>query len=136
MDQNELLVAILVTALALGVLAGTISSYIAVGHFHRHTKYQLAVQQADLASKWEEIADEMEDMVGQARWLAEQRAIQLNRDNEFRVKTEAVAAALHATEQAIADDTTIHDMDQQWLPELRDQLNDTVMLPRIEEEST
>lgn len=152
MDQTELFVAVLVAALALGVLASTISSYIAVEFFHRHTKFRLARQEADTMLRNEMLEEQRELQQKRINTteaiLVEQSMVQLNRDNELRVREEAVTVAehqlaqrtaqavtaLHATKELLDDDTTIMDLDQQWLPELRDQLNDTVMLPRIEEE--
>lgn len=134
MDHTELFVASIVVNVATTALVVAVVSYIAVEYFHRHTKWRLARQEADL--------------VWRTELLTEQAAVQLNQGNELRVREETTAElerdlrqkiqltamVLHATQEALNDDTTIMDLDQQWLPELRDQLNDTVMLPRIEEE--
>lgn len=118
MDQVELFVAAVVVNLCLTVLATVIASRIAVEVFNHRAKQQLANQEALL--KYRNHTMKVRE---EAVTLAER---------DFAHRTAQAVAALHATEQAMADDTTIHDME--WEPELQDRLNDTVMLPRIEEE--
>lgn len=133
MDHTELFVASIVVNVATTALVVAVVSYIAVEFFHRHTKWRLARQEADL--------------VWRTELLVEQSANQLNRDHDLGIREQAVThaehqmaqrtaqavAALHATQELLDDDTTISDLGQQWLPELRDQLNDTVQIPVQEE---
>lgn len=152
MDHAEQFVAILITALALGVLAGTIASHVAVEYFHRHTEDRLQRWEADLGwrtgllSGNRALADE--DIATRNQLLDERAAELRHQGNDLRIREEAVSAAeqqlarktaetkaaLHATKQAFDDDTTINDLDWEKQPELRSVLDDTVMLPRIEEE--
>ena len=134
MDTNELFVAILVTAIALGVLVGVITSHIAVNRLHQEARYNLASREDDISDR--------------NQLLRDQAAIQRNRDNELRIREETVraaeaalaqrtaqaVAALYATNQAFQDDTLISDLDWEKMPELRDGLDDTVQMPKVEEE--
>jgi hypothetical protein len=120
MDTTELIVATLVAALALGVLVGVIASRIAVNHFLRSTKQELAEQAANLKHRNNDVRVREEAVT-----VAER---------EFAHRVAEAVTALHATQQLLDEDTTISDAEQEWLPELQDRLNDTVLMPRIEEE--
>jgi hypothetical protein len=120
MDATELIVAILVVAIFLGVLVGVIASRVAVDRLLRNTKQDLAEQAANLKHR-NHVMTVREEAVTQA-------------EQGFAHRVAEAVAALHATQQLLDDDTTISDAEQEWLPELQDRLNDTVLMPRIEEE--
>lgn len=128
METPELLAAFIIAALGLGTLAGMVAARIAAWHFFGADRAQIARDQQAIAR--------------QNELLDERRAIQLNIDNELRVREEAVvelerglrrrakatAATIHNEEEHF--DTLISVLDVDDIPHPSD-LEDTAVMEAV-----
>lgn len=126
MDTSELIVAMLVAAVALGLLVGVVASRVAVGYFHRQELRHIALATQDIATR--------------NRLLDERAAVQRNIDHDLRVREEAVStlgqrakeASNTLRTEAESFDTMVSVMDWDALPDPREN-DDTVAMPRVED---
>lgn len=127
MDASELVVAMFVAAVALGLLVSVVASRVAVGYFHRQELRHIALATQDIATR--------------NRLLDERAAVQRNIDHDLRVREEAVAelgrrarqasSTLRAEEQHF--DTMVSVLDWDALPDPREN-DDTIAMLRVEDE--
>ena len=122
-ETFELIVAVLIGAIALGVLTGMVTAWIAVEHFHRKTLEQIARREQKIDAEW--------------KLLDEQRKLQLRMDSEIRNarrnlghQTKETVAKLRAESEHF--DTMISVLDVDDLPHPSDTA-DTVAMPRVED---
>ena len=120
----EVVIAVLVGAIALGVLVGMVTAWIAVEHFHRRTLARIARSEQKIDAEW--------------KLLDEQRKLQLRMDGEIRNarrnlghQTKETVAKLRAESEHF--DTMINVLDIDDLPHPSDTA-DTVAMPAVNDD--
>lgn len=127
METPELIAAMLITAVALGVLVGVVTSWVMVDRFHRFTKARIEQAEKDIDDRNKILDMVTEIQLERNRQLDDREAIVTEHEQALRRSAKEAAAVLTAGEDQF--DTRISLLD--W-PELNDpnQDADTVEGPR------